>query len=92
PLLKVNLASGQALKSYFEMYGVLSVLWLTACFTFRRNHPLLRTWFLVLVPVWVLVHLVTSVVAESRCFLVPVALVLLPMLLEKVEQRAPAQA
>ncbi|PUZ20294.1 hypothetical protein GA0116948_11480 [Chitinophaga costaii] len=88
-LLKVNLASGQALKSYFEMYGVLSVLWLTAFFTFRCNHVLLRTWFLVLVPVWVLVHLLSSVVAESRCFLVPVVLVLLPMLLEKIEQQSP---
>ena len=89
PLFKVNLASAQALRSYFEMYGVLSVLWLTALFTFRHNHPLLRTWMIVVVPVlWMLIHFFTSVIAESRCFLVPVLLVLLPMLLEKIEQQA----
>lgn len=85
-LLKLNLLSGQAVKTYFEIYGVLGMLPLTALLSFRYNSMLLRIWALPLVPVWLGVHLIGSMAAESRYYLIPLMLVLLPMLLEMIER------
>lgn len=86
-LVKLNLFSGQALKTYFEIYGVLAILPLASLLSFRYNTITLRAWWLLLVPVWIGIHMVTSMAAESRYYLVPLMLVLLPMLLEMIERQ-----
>ena len=91
PMLRVNLFSGQAVKSYFEMYGALGVLPFTPLFTFRHNSRVLQNWFIILVPAWVSIHLLTSIAAESRCYLVPFLVVLLPMLLQKIQHDVKGQ-
>lgn len=85
-LFKVNTFSKEAVKTYFEIYGALGFLPFVCLLTYRYNSPLLRAWSLLLVPVWIGMHCITSMASESRYYLVPLLLVLVPMLLEMIRQ------
>lgn len=85
PMIKLNLASAVAAKAYFEMIGVFAVIPFIILYTFNRYPVLLRTWFIVLVPIWFAVHIYSVVIYQTRLFLVPVILVFLPMLLWLIE-------
>jgi hypothetical protein len=85
PMIKLNLLSAVAGKSYFEMIGVFGVMPFIILYTFKRHLLLLRTWFLYLVPLWFAVHIYSVVIYQTRLFLVPVILVFIPMVLWLVE-------
>lgn len=86
PMLKLNLLSPVALKNVFEIYGVLGILPLLAILYFKRSWLLFQKWFLLLVPAWILVHLYAVVAYQSRLFLVPLILILIPMLIQIIEK------
>lgn len=84
-MLKLNLFSVVAIKSYFEMIGAFSVIPLICLYKFRKCSYILRAWFIGIVPAWFLVHLYSVVTYESRLFLVPTFLILMPMFLQIIE-------
>jgi hypothetical protein len=46
----------------------------------------LKLFFVVLVPIWFILHFVTAIAYQARLFLAPVLLILLPAVLEHIEQ------
>ena len=75
PLLHFNIAHWSTWKRLAVMLNVLPIL----CARNYRGWPrVLRGWFWVLVPAWFVVHFTAAVAAETRLFLVPVAVVLVP--------------
>jgi hypothetical protein len=48
---------------------------------FRQSPLVLKRFAIALVPVWILVHFLGSVVSEARLFLVPQILVFIPLFL-----------
>lgn len=74
PLLGYNLLRLVTWSNLGTTFLFVPVL---ALATWRRWPPVLRR-FAVLVPPWIVVHLVGAIVAETRVFLVPYALVVLP--------------
>lgn len=85
PMIKLNLFSAVAVKSYFEMLGVFSVIPLIILYKFRSFPLLLRTWFLGIVPVWFAVHIISVVTYQTRLFLTPTIMIMLPMMLWLIE-------
>ena len=61
-----------------QLFATLSVIPLLALLAWRRWPRPLKGFFLAVVPVWVVVHAFAAVLAESRLFLVPQALVFIP--------------
>ena len=86
PMLKLNLVSLLAVKSYFEMIGVFSVIPLICLYKFKSANPILQVWFLGIVPIWFLVHFLSVVAYQGRLFLVPTLLIFIPMVLEIIEK------
>ncbi len=86
PMLKLNLFSAVGVKAYLELIGTFAVIPLIVFYKFRSFPYLLRKWFLFLVPLWFVIHFVSVVAYQTRLFMVPMVLVLLPMLLWRVEQ------
>ena len=86
PMLKLNLISLIAVKSYFEMIGAFSIIPLLCLYKFKSASPILKTWFIGIVPIWFLVHFVSVVAYQSRLFLVPTLIIFIPMLLEMIEK------
>jgi hypothetical protein len=66
------------LVTWRQLIGTLSVIPLIAIAGYGKWRPEIRLFFWVVVPVWFVVHAVGSVMAESRLFLVPQALVFIP--------------
>jgi hypothetical protein len=64
--------------TYIEVFGVLSVLPILAILAMRRWPAILTRFFWAIVPIWFVIHLFASVIAESRLLLVPMALVFIP--------------
>ncbi|RFM30170.1 hypothetical protein [Deminuibacter soli] len=85
PMLKLNLLSSMAPKSYFELLGVMSIIPLIIIYQFKRFPLRMRVWFLALVPIWFAVHCYTVVAYQTRIFLVPLIIILVPMLLWLIE-------
>ena len=88
PMIKLNLASPVALKAYFEMLGVFSVIPFIILYKFRSFPLLLRVWFLGIAPAWFAVHLYSVVTYQTRLFLVPTILIFVPMLLWLIENES----
>jgi hypothetical protein len=86
-MVKLNLFSTVAVKSYFEMLGVFSIIPLLLIYRFRQFPALLQLWFLGIVPVWFAVHIYSVVIYQTRLFLVPTALIFIPMLLWLIETK-----
>jgi len=85
PMLKLNLFSPSGLKSYFEMIGTFAVIPLIILYKFKGFPYLLKVWFIGIVPIWFLIHLLTVVTYQTRLFLVPEILIFLPMMLWLIE-------
>jgi hypothetical protein len=86
PMLKLNLVSLLAVKSYFEMVGTFAVLPFICLYKLRSASKILQTWFIAIVPIWFLVHFVSVVAYQSRLFLVPTFIIFIPMMLEIIEK------
>lgn len=86
PMLKLNLFSSVSLKSYMELFGVFGFMPLWCILVFSEMSKHLKLFFLVLVPAWFTIHLFSAIAYQSRLFLVPVLLVLLPAVLESLER------
>ena len=86
PMLKLNLFSVVAVKGYFEMFGAFSIIPLICIYKFRQCSEILQLWFVVIVPIWFLVHFYSVPSYESRLFFVPTYLIFIPMLLEIIQK------
>lgn len=64
------------------MFGAVPFV---AATRWRHVDPILRRWFWLVVPVWLVVHLAGALVAETRLMLVPLALILLPAALQAAQ-------
>lgn len=84
-MLKLNLVSATAVKAYMELIATFAVIPLIILYKFKSFPYLLKKWFLFLVPVWFLIHFVSVVAYQTRLFMVPFILIMLPMLLWLVE-------
>lgn len=85
PMLRFNMFSFHSVKTYMEIYGVLTILPLTIIFIFKHCHNFLKIWFWGLIPIWFAIHFVLVVAYQSRLFLVPTLMIFLPMVLEYIE-------
>jgi hypothetical protein len=65
-------------QTWIQLFGTLGVLPFLAMASMRQWPAALRGFFWIVVPVWFLIHPFTSIMAESRLFLVPMALVFVP--------------
>ena len=67
------------LVSYEQMFLTLGITPLIALLNYKISPPRLKGWFWAVVPIWFIVHLTSAVAAETRLFLVPLGLILIPM-------------
>ena len=74
-LLIYNVARWQTWEMLAATFSVVPLL---ALALFRRWPDILRRYFWVMVPVWLVLHTLLGVLAETRILLVPYALILLP--------------
>jgi hypothetical protein len=74
-LLRYNLARWETWQYLGATFSIIPLLSLAL---FRRWPDILRRYFWVMVPVWLVLHTLLGVLAETRILLVPYALVLLP--------------
>lgn len=86
-MLKLNLFSIVSVKTYFEMLGTISLLPLIFLWYFKKMPFMLRLWFVAIVPIWFFVHWYSVVAYQSRLFLVPTFLILLPAILFLIEDK-----
>ncbi|MGZ5287142.1 MAG: hypothetical protein ACXWB9_08165 [Flavisolibacter sp.] len=86
PMLKLNLFSAMSFKTYFEILGVFSILPFAILYKFRSMPQLLRVWFLGIVPLWLAVHFYSVVAYQTRLFMVPLVMIIMPMILWLVEK------
>lgn len=86
-MLKLNLLSAVGVKAFLELVGTFGVIPLLLLYNFRQFPYLLKKWFLFMVPVWFIVHFVSVVAYQTRLFMVPLILIMLPMLLCLIEKQ-----
>lgn len=86
PMLKLNLFSAVGIKAYMELIGTYAVIPLFILYKFRQFPYILRKWFLFITPVWFAAHYVSVVAYQTRLFMVPFILVMLPMILWFIEK------
>lgn len=87
--LQVNLLNPHAWAQMILAFGVLPLL---VFLSFRAWPRPLKTFFWAVVPIWTAVHLLYAHMAETRLFLVPLALVFVPGALYGVERSLLASA
>lgn len=85
PMLKLNLFSSVSIKTYMELYGVMGFLPIWAILIYRTMSKHLKLFFITLVPIWFAIHFSSAIAYQTRMFLVPTLLVLLPAALEHIE-------
>ncbi len=76
------------LKAIVGVPLTMSILPLLALVRFRSLPRFLQAWYLLIVPSWIAIHYVIAVANETRLFLVPVAVVLIPAALWPMETDA----
>jgi hypothetical protein len=64
--------------TYFSAVATYAIVPLLAMIQFKKWPSILRRFFWVMIPAWIMVHMFTSIVAEARLFLVPYVIILLP--------------
>jgi hypothetical protein len=84
-LLQYNLFR---LVTWQRLIATLSIIPMIAIVGYQRWPLQLRVFFWVIVPIWFLIHAVGAVMAETRLFLVPQAMVLIPGALLSITQQA----
>lgn len=67
--------------TYYQFLRSFTLIPLLAIWSFPKWPPLLRTWAYLILPVWILLHMGHAVVRETRLFLIPVSLILIPGIL-----------
>jgi hypothetical protein len=80
--LKFNLTF---FRMYPQLFGTLGLIPFITVFGFRRLPTPLKSWCLLIVPFWLVIHMVKSTAMESRLFLVPQALIFIPAMLWLIE-------
>lgn len=85
PMIKLNLLSASAMKTYMEMFGVFGFLPFWSILLIKRMDYHLRVFFWVIVPVWFLIHIATAIGFQSRLYLVPTILVFIPSVLAYIQ-------
>ena len=85
PMLKLNLFSSVSIKTYMELFGIMGFLPVWVILIFSKMNKHLKLFFIVLVPIWFGIHFVSAIAYQTRLFLVPILLVLLPAVLENLE-------
>ena len=85
PMLKLNLFSAVAVKSIMELIGTFAVIPLIILYYFKSIPHLLKKWFLFIVPIWFGVHFVSVVAYQTRLFIVPLVIIMIPILLWLIE-------
>lgn len=87
-LFEYNLFSTISFYTYFEMFGAIGYLPVLCLYFWRKNSNILQTFFWLIVPIWFSVHLVGTLAKEARCFLVPMFVIFMPMIIEIIEQKS----
>lgn len=88
--LEFNLRSGLTWENLFRTVNIVPILALAGV---RRWPRELKAFAVAIVPAWVVIHLLASILAETRLLLVPYAVVLIPGVLFAVfSSRRPAAA
>lgn len=64
--------------TWAQLFATLSIVPALALLGYNKWPPAMRIFFWVVVPLWFLIHPFTSVMAETRVFLVPQALIFIP--------------
>ncbi len=86
-MLFYNLFGKFANKAWMELIGTFGVMLPAAIWGWKYCDEPLRRWFLLIVPVWFVIHLMMAYAHEARVFLVPTFLLFLPMSLQLVQNR-----
>lgn len=81
--LKFNLTF---FRMYPQLLGTLGIIPLFVVFKFKSLSLPLKMFFMVVVPVWFIIHLVKSQAMETRLFLVPQAMIFIPAFLYIIEK------
>ncbi|MGC1376651.1 MAG: hypothetical protein WA821_10520 [Anaerolineales bacterium] len=74
-LLRYNLFRA---VTWSQLFATLSIVPALALLAYKKWPPVLRIFFWVVIPAWFLIHPFTSVMAETRVFLVPQVLIFIP--------------
>jgi hypothetical protein len=72
-----------------QLIGTLSIIPIIALIGYKKWPLQLRIFFWAIVPIWFIVHAFSAIMAESRLFLVPQAMVFIPGALYSLKQPAP---
>ena len=64
--------------TYVQLFATLGVLPFLSLISFPRWPASLKAFFWAIVPIWLLIHPFVGIIAETRYFLVPLALVFIP--------------
>ena len=67
------------------MFGAIGFFPAICAYYYRLNSRILRTFFVLIVPVWFAIHLVGTFAKEARCFLMPMCVIFFPMIIEIIE-------
>jgi hypothetical protein len=74
--------------TWLQLVATLSIIPIVALIGYRKWPYQLQVFFWVIVPIWLVVHALGAVMAESRLFLVPQAMVFIPAALLTLAQQA----
>lgn len=85
-LLKYNLLRT---ITWVQLFATLGILPLLAVLAYRTWPHSLKAFFWVIIPIWFIVHMFASIVAETRLFLVPQAVVFIPGALFLLKENNP---
>jgi len=83
PILRYNVFRA---ITWWQLLATLGVIPFISLLGYSKWNAYLRVFFWVVVPIWFVIHLVAAVMAETRLFLVPQALVFIPGSLILIQQ------
>jgi hypothetical protein len=86
PMFKLNMLGSASVKTYSEFFGIFAFFPLWALFVLRRSEYHLKVFFWTLVPVWFALHIFTAIAFQTRLFLVPTLLVIIPIVFYSIDR------
>lgn len=72
-------------RMYPQLFGTLGIMPLIFLLGFKKIAQPLKVWFWLIVPFWIIIHLVKSTAVETRLFLVPQILIFVPGVLYLIQ-------
>ena len=72
--------------TYLNLAGTLGIVPIVALFYWKHWQMSLRAFFWIVVPIWFILHSFIAIMAETRLFLVPMAIVFIPASLGWIRQ------